>query len=142
MPTNDTERLVKIARCCSAGGHRVAAERREVCRLDVAAQLIGLNTQCPDIERADLARHPPPPRIGTTVPSWRPIPATKEQGWHIPTTAKSSTATAGSAADTSACKVKDALALEEELPFLGEEQAEASQVHLLLVHLDLREVVL
>ena len=39
-----------------------------------------------------------------------------------------------------AAEVEDALALEEELALLGEEQVEARQVDLLLVFFDLREV--
>ena len=53
---------------------------------------------------------------------------------------KKPAAPAESGADAAPGEVEDAASLQKELPFLGKEEAEARQVHLLLVDLDLREV--
>ena len=83
----------------------------------------------------------PPPRMGTTRCVLQSDPATVEERRRIaraPNTLSRLQDARGS--EAAACELEDAAPLEEELPLLREEQVEAGEVHLLLVHLDLGEV--
>ena len=110
--------------------------------------LPGLDVQRPDVEIARLAGDAAAPDDRHHRPLLETDPARVEERRRIPAPER---AAAPAAADltqrtvagaraAAAGEVEDAAPFQEELALLGEEQAEAGQVHLLLVRLDLREV--
>ena len=140
-PTSETDRLVRMP---------PIALRRRMSRLtrttvkfvDAAPEdllVVGLDTQGADVERTELAGDAAATEDRHHRAALQADAPAVEQGGCV-ATAKEPAATAEPPADAPAREVEDAVSLQEKLPLLGKEEAEAGQVHLLLVHLHLREV--
>ena len=117
----------------------------EVGRVGAGSHLVpGLDVQRPHVERADLAGHPRAADDRHRAALLQTdLPAVEELR-HVDVAEEPAEQAGGGteepAGDAALRKAEDAPSLEEELALLGEEQREAGQVHLPLVHLDLREV--
>ena len=110
------------------------ARDREVRRHRAAHRLVvGLDSDQAQADLADTTGQPPPRNDRHLRTVVEPDLPAVEQDRRVGRTS-TRTATAGTAED------EGPLVLEEELPLLGEEQAEASEVDLLLIGFDLREV--
>ena len=99
-----------------------------------------MNVQRAHVERPDLARDATTAHDWDRLPSGEPYPTAIEQRRGIAATEDTSAAGAADVAEATLRKLEDAAPLEKELALLGEEQAEAGQVDLLLVDLDLGKV--
>ena len=117
------------------------AQHREVRVVGARAGLVvRLDAQHAHVERAGLAGQPAAAENGNDPSVLQPDAAAVEERRRI---ARSGYAVARQDArgpEAAAREVEDAAPLEKELPLLREEQVEAGEVHLLLVHLDLGEV--
>ena len=121
------------------------AQDGEVGRVRAGVHLVpGLDVQGPHVERADLAGHPRATDDGHEVAFLQPdLPAVEELRYVDVAEEPAKQAggrTEEPAGDAALRKAEDAPPLEEELALLREEEREAGQVHLPLVHLHLREV--
>ena len=105
---------------------KFVAERR------AAGVVAGADVEHADDSRPDAAGQAAARRIGTGRPAFEADAAAEEQDRRV--------AVAVARPRPVAAEIEDALALEEELALLREEQAEAREVDLLLVVFDLREV--